>query len=770
MTGAVRPSGPSAPDERARLWSRWLAWGILIFILANLVLGWGGGVDALTRGKTGLAAMVPQTSLCFGLLALSQIAGLGRRGRPLPATGLALLSLSLAWSQLFLMSPAFPEDLPSDRMSVATVALITLLGAAQLFSGAGKWPGGRWALSLCALLALGVSMGGIAAFMFDVQELERYRLFRGLSILTSLTACTLAVSVLLSQPALRAVGILFARTPGGALARTFLPPAILVPVILAVVGDQVVDIGIIGAQARLAVTTVTVIALAVSFLLSVAVHQDMLVEREQQHMKVLETVLSGLEAGVVVLDRPGQPVLSNRSFEKLIGDTPIEEWLSGGGFRSLETGMELRGGDHPVDLALSSDGHHMAYWRTPQGTDLVLQFSAFDAGTGPEGRARQVLVVQDMTEAWHLRASMAQTERLNAVGQLAGGVAHEVTNIFGVIKLAVGTAELIAPSGAPEQYGAILNACRRGGSLAERLQRLSVSTTGAERVVNGSAAVEAACDLAERGLPPSVRMIRDLPGTADLIVCDPMELELAVLNLVLNARNAILENGQDDGEIVVRLRIDDADFRLSVSDNGPGIPADILSHVREPFFTTRGAAGGTGFGLALIDTFVSRSGGRFHLLSGPKGGTEAVIALPVVRYTLAQEEDSRPGPTDLTGIRILVVEGDSALKGMLHESLSALNAKVEQSESPQSALSDLQRKGHFDVLISAVGFSGPLSGRDLAQQAVARQPGLGVVFVTADRDAEQSGDALPGPVLHKPVHLGVLSRAVAEVAGRLAKS
>ncbi|WP_169052672.1 ATP-binding protein [Pseudooceanicola onchidii] len=729
---------------------------VLVLAVANLLLGWGLGLTLLVRGGDAMAAMVPVTGACFLALALGQILIVAAPAAGGTARALAIAAPVLAWVNQVIFMLNLSPDAPGDRMSIATAVFVTLIGAAQIMDLSRRLP------LVLLLTAIAVSLGGVVAFLFDVQELEQYSLFRGLSIHTSWAVFLLALSGLLLHHEVPAVEVLFSSNPEGRMARRFMAPALLVPIGLTLAGDHMTDMGWIGPKARLALLAVALTAVTLSLVLSVALYQKRLGQQENRVLKMLELILEGLDTGVVVLGEDGAAVLTNPRLHDLIGDQSASTWLKTADFRGLESGAELTGNAHPVRRAQWGEGAVMAAWRRPDGKELVLQFMAFDAGLDALGSGRRVISVNDMTDAWTLRATMAQTERMNAVAQLASGVAHEVTNIFGIIKLAVGTAELIAPTSTPDQYATILNACRRGGDLAERLQRLSVTSSGLRRTFDIVAAVIAATDLAERGLPRGVVLARDLPEEEIAVTCDPTDIEMALLNLVLNARNAIVE-GAGRGAIAVRVRRVGQEVTLSVSDDGPGFDPALIEHLKEPQVTTRGAVGGTGFGLALIDSFARETGGRLELSIGDGGGAVAQLTLPVARNTSPQELPPRPTPVDLTGIQILIVEGHETLKGMLRASLTTLNALATDAADAEDALNLLENKGRFDVLITALRIEGEMDGVVLAKTAQARHPGLEVIFVTSDRAVGDASD-LPGPVLHKPVNLGLLSQTVSGLA------
>lgn len=747
--------------RRALVWSWGLACGVVVMSLSNLALGWGGGMELFARAGRGLPAMVPVTALCFLALGVAQVVSVGRAPVPWFGLGLALAAPVAAWIYVGVASPG---PTAFDRMSQTTVLLISLLGL-SIAVGARDTRGARIGAATGSVAALLIGLGGLASFLFDVQEAERYRLLQGLSIPTSLAACLLALGVICGHPSLRAVGIVFATTPGGRVARWFLPYALLGPIVLTLAGDIGAELGLIGPKVRLAVLAVTLTALSASFVLSVSVYQDMVLERDRQAMAMMEGVLSGLDAGVVVLRDDDVPLLVNRALRELIGDQSVEEWLAADQFHDLANDRAMRGSDHPVRRALADRTGQIAALATA-GEDMILQFAAFDVDGGRVARRYRVLVVSDVTLAWHQRDAMAMTERLNAVGHLAGGVAHEVTNIFGIIKLAAGTAELVAPEAAPEQYQAILTACRRGGDLADRLQRLSVTPDGEERVIDAAGAVAMACDLAARGLPWGIKLTRTLSEGPLPVCCDPMELEMAVLNLVLNARNALQDSGAEEGTIDVSLKPKGSEVHLVVRDTGPGLEPELLDRVTEPFFTTRADKGGTGFGLALIDAFAMRASGRLELASTPGEGLQVTVVLPLDEKEAEDREAARPEVRDLTGLRVLLAEDDPAFKDMLYTALTTLNAHVERADSAPAALTVLAQRGPFDVLVSAIRFAGPLSGADLAQQARAADPQLGVVFVTYDRGTSAESQGLPGPVLYKPVNLGALSQALVGEASR----
>jgi CheY-like chemotaxis protein len=257
------------------------------------------------------------------------------------------------------------------------------------------------------------------------------------------------------------------------------------------------------------------------------------------------------------------------------------------------------------------------------------------------------------------------------------------------------------------------------------------------------------------------------PDTAEIDV-DPEELELALLNLATNARDATPGGGVLQiraGNLAAGMIIDGKPLAstwvaLTVSDNGSGIPSETLQNIFDPFFTTKPVGQGTGLGLSQVYGFVTQSGGRVDVQSTLGAGTTFRLLFP----PSGAARDAPAGGVLLDGLHVLVVDDEIETRAAVMQRVADIGAKPRGAQCAEEAL-DLLSAGHFDVLLSDVRMPG-MSGDRLAQEAAARHPGLAIVLMTAyaDSRAVSSGDFM---VVRKPVSAQNLLQAILHARSRL---
>lgn len=761
MTTRTDRNRPANRNAMPRNWARFASILVVAIALLNLGLGWGAGLNFFTRVMPSLPAMVPGTAVCAALLASGQILRLSESSWS-RRSGTALIAVTpiFAFVQYWFGAISNPVSAgATDRMSTATFAgfLIVAVGqcAADYLRG--------WDRNLHVVLAgtgCFLALIGVSGYIINVGELEQYTVFRGLSLLTAVVLFLLNAAVLLSRPEHGIAALMMSDKPGGEMARRFMPAAIILPVVLCLIADWTTDIGWITSNVRLSALALVLVALSSVFVLRMAgALDDRALLTDQANMR-LRDILSGLDVAIFVIERDGHRLTLNKRAEAMIGPKKPEHWLKQSAFHAVQDRRPLHGAEHPVKQVLDHGREIFAGWIDLDGAEKVLRLAAFETGrTGGRTNLR-VLAIYDVTEPWLLRENMARSERLEAVGQLASGVAHEMSNIFGVIKLSIGSVELSDPTVAPTQFRAIMNACRRGGALADRMQKLTIEDASGGETTEAISALSAAIELVRKAVPSDIDFDVDLPSAPLTIDCDPIDLEMALVNLVLNARNAMVEAGKSEGTIRLRVAQEPEWLTLSVSDNGPGMDTELLKRITEPFFTTRRATGGTGLGLAIIDTFARRHGGMFQITSTPNIGTLAKLRLPLRGSSGSAAHEDMPSAVTLAGLKILVVEDDLQFKGVLGDTLTALGATVDRAESADSAMSLIRSAGPFDVLLTDYQLVGPEDGHELAKRAIAYQPRLPVVYLTGMSGVQIDEPPIPGLILRKPVHLGLLTYTI----------
>ena len=367
-----------------------------------------------------------------------------------------------------------------------------------------------------------------------------------------------------------------------------------------------------------------------------------------------------------------------------------------------------------------------------------------------------------------VEGALREVQKLEALGRMTGGVAHDVNNLLMVISNSLHILKRLKPElDAHPQVDAIDRSVIAGGQLTRRLLAFSRRQPLSLQVLDLAERKDALLQLvrATTGGSVSVRFLID-PGTAS-IRADPSELELAFINLAANSRDAMAEGGR----IQIRVRnatpgecpdVDTPMVMIAFSDSGDGIAAEHLQRVFEPFYTTKAVGKGTGLGLSQIYGLCVQSGGTATVESSSGVGTTVRMFLPSAEGKEALPESDRRAAV-LRGLRVLFVEDNQEVADATVPLLEALDCRVEHVDSADAAEAVLAtRAGEFDALLSDIVMPGRLNGLTLASRAIAEYPGLGVVLMTGHADEVQRAAELPVTVLQKPVAPTVLALALTD--------
>lgn len=393
--------------------------------------------------------------------------------------------------------------------------------------------------------------------------------------------------------------------------------------------------------------------------------------------------------------------------------------------------------------------------------------------------SRQVSEQQRLLKA---EEALRQAQKMEAVGQLTGGIAHDFNNLLGGI---LGAQELVRQrleqsrtDEIPGLLDTASNSARSAAALVHRLLAFSRRQTLLPQATAVGALVLTMEDLIRRSVGPaiqlSVRCAEDLWPT----FIDPPQLESALLNLCINARDALPAGGlidihctnqRLDAERAALIDLPAGEYLcLSVRDNGRGMPLEVAQRAIDPFFTTKPLGQGTGLGLSMAYGFVRQSGGHLLIQSTPGAGTLVELFLPR-HFTAPVAHQQRTKPANQArqhGTRILLVEDQAALRLVIGEVLEELGHQVESVQGGAQALEAMSRGLLPDLLISDIGLPGSLNGRQVAEAYRARYADLPVLFITGyDESAALSDGVLPPrtAVLLKPFDLSDLTEKVAEL-------
>ena len=392
---------------------------------------------------------------------------------------------------------------------------------------------------------------------------------------------------------------------------------------------------------------------------------------------------------------------------------------------------------------------------------------------GDDGRVARILgIARDVTARNQLEQRLRQAQKLEAVGQLTGGVAHDFNNLLQVIISGLTLMERIEEPARREQVAnSVRRAAQRGGDLTKRLltvarrQALRPMAVDLQRWLNDGAG-----ELLDRALRGDIVVIRQLPPDLPPVQADPGELELALLNLAVNARDA-MPNG---GTLIITAetqRLDgsaEADglsgefVRLAVTDTGTGMSKETQARVFEPFFTTKDVGKGTGLGLAQVYGFVRQSGGGARLRSAPGEGTTISLLLPVAASIPAAAAPARAAPdrSPRASAALLVVEDDEDVAGVVLDMLHQLGHRPERVTTASAALKLLAGNPGFDLVFSDVMMPGGMDGLALAREFRRLYPAMQVILTTGYTGGGLSQVPLGIPVLQKPYRLDDLAKAL----------
>lgn len=366
--------------------------------------------------------------------------------------------------------------------------------------------------------------------------------------------------------------------------------------------------------------------------------------------------------------------------------------------------------------------------------------------------------------------SLRQAQKIEALGQLTGGVAHDFNNLLMVIS---GGLEMLRRNTDASRRDRLMDGMRRaaerGAGLTRQLLAFSRRQPLTPEPVDISRQIGGMRELLDRSLRGDVHVDLDLAEDLWPVEVDPGELELVVLNLAVNARDAMPEGGS----ITIRARNAPAsgrrrgDFvRLSVIDPGTGMPESVKARVFEPFYTTKEVGRGSGLGLAQVHGFATQSGGDVEIDSAPGRGTTVTLILPRSSGAPAATERhlidvDRPATANGASGRVLLVEDDDEVAALVADMLTQLGYHPTRVSSATAALGALADGRPVDVVFSDIMMPGGMNGLDLAREVRRRRPRLPLVLTSGYSEATRQEAAAEGiPVLPKPYVLHELAAAL----------
>lgn len=662
------------------------------------------------------------------------------------------------WSMHFVAMLAFSMPGMQATYDVGLTALS--LALAIVVTGVGFWVVARfhatwWALSLSALF-MGVGIAGMhytgMAAMRMHARLSYDALWVTFSIFIAIGASAAALWIAFARTRAyqRAFAAILMGIAIAGMHYAGMKAAIYEPMEAHREMPGMASISQMGLAAGVAMTTFFVLALALvasiadrRFAVLAAGEAEALRASEERFKSLYrETpvpLFSMSTAGVLTEVSDSAIALLGSSRDRVVGRR-LDEFMTPDSAVTWRRGFEglLQGGNVEEEHC----------FQAPNGKSLNVMTSAKALGADDQRVILGGLI--DITARKKAEAALRQSQKLEAVGQLTGGVAHDFNNLLAVV---IGSLEIVQKRMEPGDrtrrlVDAAMEAGKRGASLTQRMLSFARRQQLEAKSVDVGGLVRGLEDMLNRSIGPRHRIDYVVPKSAVTATVDAHQLELALLNLVVNSRDALGENGMITVAVDTRTGEDRHKFAvISVSDNGTGMDEETLARAADPFFTTKGVSKGTGLGLSMVHGFVEQSDGRLVIESEPGRGTKVEIWLRSTDDAPESHVETEEPTTQPTKcLRLLAVDDDALVLFSTTAMLEELGHSVDSVTSAEEALLKFERGVQFDAVVTDQGMPG-MTGLELAARL--REQGYGVPVLLASGYAELP-DAANVPALRKP--------------------
>jgi PAS domain S-box-containing protein len=505
---------------------------------------------------------------------------------------------------------------------------------------------------------------------------------------------------------------------------------------------------------------------------------------ESRLRNLIETVLDTVVDGLVTIDRHGVIQSFNKACVSLFGYSPdevigqnvrvlmpepfhsehdgyIEAYLATGVARIIGIGREVMG-------------------RRKDGSTFPMELAV---GESPQaGNHAFVGIVRDVTERREMetqREQLRQSQKMEAVGQLTGGLAHDFNNLLAII---IGNLDMLREICAEDRVTDelvrdALDSALRGADLTRRLLAFARRQPLQPERADINEVIGAIVRLLARTLGENITIEMSLSPNVWPVQIDRAQFEAVIANLATNARDAMPRGGAllidtrngrlDAAYAAAHTDVMPGDYVVvEVSDSGTGMPPDILLRIFEPFFTTKEQGKGTGLGLSMVFGFMKQSGGHITVYSEPGKGTTFRLYLPRLQETASVQDERSEEPASRGGSEtILVVEDNAGLRRIVVRQLGEAGYRVLEAPDAEAALTIIESPEPIHLLLTDVVMPGAMDGRDLARVATARRPSLRTLLTSGFPDARWGGSAprTGNRLLSKPYRKEELRRTVREV-------
>ena len=416
----------------------------------------------------------------------------------------------------------------------------------------------------------------------------------------------------------------------------------------------------------------------------------------------------------------------------------------------------------------------------PDGQVLVLRLDGRTDVEADGSVGRLSGTVQDITNLKMIEQRLAQAQKMEAIGNLTGGMAHDFNNMLGIVtgNLELASRELPKDSDVAELCDEALEGATRCAELVKRLLAFARRQSLNPELIDVNALVSNVVRSLRRTISDNIAITFSSTENLTRVIVDPVQLESAIINLANNARDAMPHGGRinitikdvymDSSATEFNLDIGSGYYTIiQINDTGSGIPPDIISRIFDPFFTTKERSYGTGLGLSMAFGFIKQSGGQITVYSEVGLGTTFQIYLPsnsdqIVAKLTSMVTDAIRGGRET----ILVVEDQRQLRRAAMQTLVELGYHVLEADGPEAALAVLAGDTHVDLLFTDIVMPGGLHGLGLANQAITMHPGLCVLLTSGFSGSHQlqsNTGIYPFPLLTKPYFRDQLARTIREI-------
>ena len=437
---------------------------------------------------------------------------------------------------------------------------------------------------------------------------------------------------------------------------------------------------------------------------------------------------------------------------------------------------------HPATLVSMVSAALRGRRRQYEARDRLIDLSESERRLQSTLETLEQQVEERTAQLRHNEEALRQSQKMEAVGQLTGGIAHDFNNMLTGI---IGSLELLRrrlARGRLDDLDSLIDlgvtSANRAAGLTHRLLAFSRRQSLDSKAVQMNTLVLSMGELLQRSLNESIQLDMRLNEKLWVAEADPNQLESALLNLVINARDAMPEGGklivETSNQVLHRefteaySNLEPGDYvMLSVTDNGSGMPQSVINRAFDPFFTTKPIGQGTGLGLSMIYGFSKQSRGHVSIDSEIDQGTTVKLFLPRFRGEELEQPDNdiQQAPDAINGETVLIVEDDPAVRVLVSAVLSELGYAFVEAGDADGAVPILNSAQRIDLLISDVGLPG-MNGRQLAEIGRQYRPGLKVLFITgyAEHAAVRGGFLDPGmQMITKPFTFDLLTAKVREM-------